>query len=240
MQRFFIDKKVDNFFIAHNQVAFQMVKVLRYKPGQKIEVVYKKEPFLCEIDKISTQEVQVKILSQITETREPSIVVDLYISLLKKDKFEMAIQKATELGVSNIIPVITSRTIIKIAQKSIDKKISRWKSILKEASEQCRRTIIPYIASPININQISQQNDLSLVCYEDEKHSNDIKKVLKNFQGEKISLFIGPEGGISLEEIQKLKEKGFKSISLGKRILRAETATIFAISTIIYERELKD
>ena len=173
------------------------------------------------------------------ESTELNVKITLFQGLPKKDKMELIIQKAVELGVFNIVPVDMKNCIVKL--KDEDKKISRWQEISEAAAKQSKRNIIPKIEKLMKIKDLKDKikdYDLCIVAYEDENNTT-LKDILnKNKNAKNIALIIGPEGGISKEEVQLLNENGAKTASLGKRILRTETAGISMISMITYEFEL--
>ena len=148
---------------------------------------------------------------------------------------DLILQKATELGVSSITPIITKRSIIKLKQSDYEKKIIRWKRIVKEASEQSHRIDIPDILDIKQINDLSEIDGYKFVASTREKSKN-IKLVMKNLGiCDRINVVIGPEGGLSIEEEDMLNKLGFSSITLGNRILRVETVPLFILSVINYE-----
>lgn len=153
---------------------------------------------------------------------------------------ELIIQKTTEIGVKKIVPVAMERSIVKLNEKDAKKKIERWQKIAEVAAKQSKRDIIPKIENVIKISDLCSeisQYDLFIVAYEDEKEIM-LKQILKqNKETKKIGVLVGPEGGIDGKEIEKLVENGAKIVSLGKRILRTETAPITIASNIVYEFE---
>ena len=153
---------------------------------------------------------------------------------------ELIIQKTTELGVKKIIPVDMKRCVVKLNEKDANKKIERWQKIAEIAAKQSKRDYVTRIENLININKICErinEYDLFLVAYEDEEETT-LKSILKeNLKAKKIGILIGPEGGIDIKEINKLKECGAEIVTLGKRILRTETAPIVMSANIIYELE---
>ena len=194
-----------------------IVNVLRLGVGSKVIVCDKQNSisYMVEIEKLEKEKVLGLIIEKIEDTTETYINIDLFQGLPKADKMEYIIQKGTELGVKNIFPVILERCIVKIDEKSIVKKIE-------------------------NICKNIDKYDIIILAYENENKTSlkeELKKLNKN-KKLNIGIIIGPEGGFSEREIQRLVECGTKCVSLGKRILRTETASIVAISNIIYEFEL--
>ena len=240
-----------NFFVNNNQIeddkvhiinqdAKHISQVLRMKKGEKIFICNKEnsDRYLAEIFNIEKDEVICTLLKK-EDTTEPNIKVTLFQGLPKSDKMELIIQKAVELGVSEITPIEMKNCIVKI--KDEDKKISRWQTIAESASKQSKRTIIPKINNVEKITNLKNKiNDYDLVLfgYENEKNIS-LKTILNdNKNASKIAIVIGPEGGFDKEEAKELEESGAKGVSLGKTILRTETATIAMISMIMYEFEL--
>ncbi len=155
--------------------------------------------------------------------------VTLIQAFIRKEKFELVLQKATELGISRIVPLVLERNVVKWEGES--NKLTRYRSILKEAAEQCHRLTIPELCDPITLKNIADyRSDLNFVAYEAKDPDHNLKHQLKDVNS--ISIVIGPEGGISPREIDLLKEQGFEAVSLGKRIYRAETAAMVAIHTV--------
>ena len=212
--------------INHIKNVFRKVK------GDKIRAVDGTNEYLCEIEKIDEKEIKLKILEKIEDSFSLDIEVDAGISILKGDKMDLTIQKLTELGINKIIPISVKRCIVKL-----DKKKDRWGTISKEALKQCQGVVPTVIDEIKKIDQLNFKDyDLILVPYENEKEIF-IKDILRNLKVKptKILYIIGAEGGFEKEEIDYLREKGAKIISLGKRILRAETAAIVTGGVIINE-----
>ena len=160
--------------------------------------------------------------------------VSIAQSLVKEQKMDYILQKSTELGVYEIIPIYTERSIIKVKDK-YDQKIERWKKVVKEASEQSKRFTLPYLNRIINLNElIKEKYDFKFVCSVNEK-TKTIKNVLSNVNINDTILFvIGPEGGFSEKEEKLLVDNGFQPITLGENVLRTETSSTFVLSVINY------
>ena len=212
--------------INHIKNVFRKVK------GDKIRAVDGANEYLCEIEKIDEKEIKLKILEKIEDNFSLDIEVDAGISILKGDKMDLTIQKLTELGINKIIPISVKRCVVKL-----DKKKDRWDIISKEALKQCQGVVPTVIDEIKKIDKLNFKDyDLVLVPYENEKEIF-IKDILRNLKVKptKILYIIGAEGGFEKEKIDYLKENGAKIISLGKRILRAETAAIVTGGVIINE-----
>lgn len=175
---------------------------------------------------------QALVLEEDPRVNELQCEIVLAMALIRREKFELVLQKATELGVKKIIPFESSRCVVHAKQEKKARQLERWHDILQEASEQCKRNIIPEITEIQNWNSIkSLQADKKVCAYE---NSYGKSKFLKDaIQDEKsILVMIGPEGGFSEKEIQELEENEYESITLGNRILRAETAAIYSCSVL--------
>lgn len=232
MQRYFSNQKINDTFILKDDDYYHIKTVMRMKNKDKIEVVYNEVPYLCEINDVTTN-LNVKILEELTVTKEKMPYITMLIPILKEQKMDYILQKATELGVNEIVPVIMERSIVKVEEKE-SKKLERWNRIVKEASEQSHRNTIPKIEKIEKLNNLNMEG-LNLVCSTVEKE-NTIKKVFKNYSNcDRINMLIGPEGGISPNEEEILKNNGFIPVSLGNRIMRVETVPLYLMSIINYE-----
>ncbi len=163
---------------------------------------------------------------------EIGVEVTLAVALIRKEKFELVLQKAAELGVTQIVPFESSRCVAKFKREKSDKLIRRYRDILMEAAQQCKRNIIPEIVEPVGIKDLGKyKSELNFVPYENAYDSSDfLTKYLEDKKS--VTIAVGPEGGFSKEEIADLTENGFITVTLGSRILRAETAAIYSCSVI--------
>ena len=190
----------------------------------------------------SKNEIECKIEEKIGKSTESNVHITLFQGIPKFEKMELIIQKNTEVGVNNIVPVIMERTVVKLDEKVASKKLDRWQKIAEIAAKQSMRDIIPNVKSIIKTKEIDvDMYDVVLVAYENEEH-NMLKAELKKLESQNkqeynIAIVIGPEGGISEKEIELLDEKNVKFVSLGKRILRTETAGLVMAGNILYELE---
>ena len=243
MHKFFVEYNQinDGKAVINNDDYNHIVNVLRMKKGDIILITNKdsKETFKCDIEEVKANEVVCNIINRENKNIELNINIDLFQGLPKADKMEYIIQKCVELGVHKIVPVNMKYCIAKI--KDEEKKNIRWNKISEVAAKQCKRNIIPKIEKSIDTytlyNEIKNY-DLTIVAYENEDYIT-LKTVLRENKNIKnIAVIIGPEGGISSEEIERLKENGAKIVSLGNRILRTETAPIAVLSMMVYEYEL--
>ncbi len=209
-------------------------KSLRLKKGDKIEISNTLDlNVICSIEEILDDAVTC-VINEYIGSREKSISVDLYQSVLKLDKFEKVIKQSIELGVKNIYPVDSLRTISKIKKEN---KLDRYNKIALEAAKQSKRGIIPVVNQSVKINSINcNAYDVFIICYENEM-DNTIKDVILNNDYKNIGIMIGPEGGFDQIEINILLKEynNIQVVTFGNTILRSETAPIFALSCIFYE-----
>ncbi len=239
MNRFFIPKEwfdADGVNIDE-EAARQITSVLRLKLADRVIVLDNTGmEYEVAIDKISRDSVHGRIVRQEISDNEPDVKITLFQSLLKSDKFEYILQKGTELGVTTFVPIVSARCI---AKKESSEKYTRWQKIIQEAAEQSERAIIPELRATIPFAQACETvNPLSVMLWEEESFRSLAKimrkpeyKVIKA-----INLFVGPEGGYTDREAIHAREHGILTASLGKRILRADTAGIVAVSAIMYDQ----
>ena len=239
MAKFFVSNSSikDNKVFIDGENANHIINVLRLKIEDEIEISSGDGfDYICKIEEISKDNLVAKIIDCFGNESEPNIKITLYQALPKADKMELIIQKCIELGIDEIVPVNTDRAIVKLAGKE-DKKIARWNKIAESAAKQSRRGKIPKVTNVINFNEAiekSKDNHLNIIPYEKEKN-NTIKNVCKNFEDTKIGVFIGPEGGFSEKEIELAIKNNILPITLGKRILRTETAGFITTAILLYE-----
>ncbi len=231
MQRYFAKQKIDNQLILNKEDIYHIKTVMRMDEHDKIQVVYGTKVYLCCLENVNTNiQIMVEKELEVKENRMPKIT--LLIPLLKEQKMDLILQKATELGVNKIIPIETERSIIKRKEEKEDKKLERWKRICKEASEQSYRIDIPEILPIQNPKNMKMLEGLSLICSTTETQRN-IRFVLNsNTTCDRINIAIGPEGGFSPLEEKKWNELGFISVSLGNRIMRVETVPMYILSVL--------
>ena len=234
MQRYFNNEKVNNEFLMNLDDSNHIYKVMRMKLGDKIEVLCEEKLYICEIINLD-KNAKVKIIEEKDDYNELPIKITICQSLVNEQKMDLILQKGTELGAYEFIPYSARNSVVKENSKS-DKKIVRWQRIVKEASEQSKRNIIPKVNNIVDINELITLNyDLKLLCSVNEFTLN-IKKVLEQSRKcDTIIIVIGPEGGFSREEEEKLIANGFISVSLGKTVFRTETASLVALSYLNYE-----
>lgn len=232
MQRYFKDTDLDIFELSQDD-SYHITKVMRNNIGDMVEVVIDKKLYICEIIDMNNL-VTVKKKEEVETDSELECSITIAQSLVKEQKMDLILQKSCELGVAEIIPINTTRSIVKLDKKET-KKIDRWNKILKEASEQSKRVVIPKVNNILDIKDLTKLDyDIKILCTVNEL-STSIKKVLsKDLKGAKIILVIGPEGGFTDAEEKILIESGYISTSFGNRVLRTETASLYALSIINY------
>lgn len=242
MPRFFVEKEniKDNIITLYGDDAGHISRVLRSKIGEKLTVCDGSgNDYDSEIIEISDNTVRLEIKNTTFTGSEPSVKIILFQGLPKGDKMELIIQKCVELGVYSIIPVNTERCIVKFDKNKEKKKIERWQKISESAAKQSGRGIVPKIGEVLNysdaINKASEL-DMSMIPYELEENRG-LKEFLDNYKekgGETLGIFIGPEGGFAVNEIEMAINSGVLPVTLGKRILRTETAGMTAIANALF------
>lgn len=240
MQRYFIpaDQFNDSIVTIQGQDYHHIVNVMRMNEGQSIICSTNGLSYLCEIKQISDDELTCIIIEKLTENQEMPITITLAQGLPKGDKLDLIVQKTTELGLEHFIPLQMDRTIVKWDHKKEQKKLDRLRKIAKEASEQSHRSVVPVIHEKLSLKELFQNRsyDHYWVASEfeakgTEPNSAELKKAVQQVnEGDHVLVIIGPEGGFSDQEIEFLKEQGCQSIRLGPRILRTETAPLYALS----------
>ncbi len=241
MSKFFAYKgQIENgSFIIEGTDANHIASVLRSKIGEEIVICDGEgTDYYCTLSEVDKKRVVAKIDSQSAVSSEPKVEITLYQGLPKSDKMELIIQKCVEIGLVRIVPVKTEFAVAKLDGKE-DKKRERWQKIAESAAKQCGRGKIPLVDSAMTFAQAvedSRSMDGRIIPYENETEFG-IKQFAKDFNGKSIAVFIGPEGGFSPKEIELAKKDGITSVTLGKRILRTETAGLVTGAILLYELE---
>ena len=232
MQRYFaVDKDLN----ISDRDKHHIINVMRMKSNDKIEIVYNEKVYMCEINDISKKDVSYSVKDIIDVNNELPLKVTIAVSLVNEKKLDFILQKCTELGVYDFILVNSDRSKIKIDGKE-KKKIERWNTITKEAAEQSHRNIKPIVRDIMSINDVLKLDyDLKLTCSTKENEKT-IKNVLQNSTNcDRIIIVVGPEGGLTVSEEEKLEKNGFIPVTLGNLILRTETVPIYIMSLVNYE-----
>ena len=242
MDRFFVDKNninlENNTCVIVGEDVKHISKVLRCKIGEKLEICDKdNSEYICEITDINKEQVDLDIIEKKEINRESDLKVKLYQGLPKSTKMELILQKLTEVGVHEIVLVQTKRSVSKVDDKKEDKKLERWERIIYEAAKQSKRGKIPKLRGILSFKDALEDmknNDLNIAPYENER-TKSIKQAIKGVNINTMGIFVGPEGGFEESEIEAIEEISGKSVSLGPRILRTETASLVASSIVLYE-----
>lgn len=244
MQRYFVTNIQQDMIYLEKEDGYHSKKVMRNRPGDSLICIDTMGTnYLCKIVDIETGKLQ--ICETIENDTELDVKVTLIYALPKKDKFEWVLQKATELGVSNIVPLQANRCVVKAKPEAFTKKKVRYQKILKEASEQSGRNVIPIVEDVISVEDMATYlGTYNLVAYEEAAKEGEhtvFSTVLQQLQpNDSVTIVVGCEGGFTAYEIEAMQRMGFISCSLGKRILRSETAPMYMLSAIGYMRELGD
>lgn len=240
MHRFFVPQLYNEETTISGVDARHISKVLRMQPGAQLQVVSDDGvSALAEIVAIDSEQVTVRCLEKLAESHEPKVRLTLAQGLAKGEKMDFIIQKAVEMGAYSIVPVAMEHSVVRLDGTKADKKVERWQKIAESAAKQSKRDIIPQVQPVQSMAKMLENNDCStkIIAYECEDRLS-LKTALHQAEEKGITdllLIIGPEGGISEQELEMAKNAGAMAVSLGRRILRAETAGLVAISAIFYE-----
>ena len=217
--------------------------VLRMQPGEEIAVSNGEDgkEYRCGIEELHENEIVCTLRFVKEDGVELPSKIYLFQGLPKADKMELIIQKAVELGAYEVIPVATKRTVVKLDEKKAKQKISRWQSISEAAAKQSKRRIVPQIPSVMSFREAvayAKDMQVKLIPYELAEGMEKTRELIGNLKpGQDIAIFIGPEGGFDESEIKYALEQGIEPVTLGKRILRTETAGFTILSWIMYQLE---
>lgn len=242
MDRFFtdlVDAENNSVMIENKEDIKHITKVLRYSEGDKLEVCDGNDnEYIVEITEMDKSMVKASIIEKVDIKRESSVRIKIYQGIPKGQKFDLIIQKLTEVGVAEMIPVDTKRVVSKFDAKKEAKKMERWERIIYEASKQSKRGRIPVLREPLSFKKAVEDckdNTVNFVFYENERNKSIRNIIRENKDIESIGIFIGPEGGFESDEIDELTSAGVNCVTLGNRILRTETASIVGASIVLYE-----
>jgi 16S rRNA (uracil1498-N3)-methyltransferase len=241
MQHYFVTKNDNTLYFKIDDI-HHILHVMRLKNHDQIIGIIEGEGKYLATLNIDNNDVSATIIEKIESTNELNNQITLVYALVKQEKFELVLQKAVEIGVSEIVPFASLRSIVKIEKNDQEKKLVRWNKIAKEASEQSKRITIPKINEVKKIDEICNIDaDIKLLAYEKESFQGS-KKLFEllnhdDLANKYICIVIGAEGGFDEKEVVKLNQAGFINVSLGKRILRSETAAIYALSVIAFMSE---
>lgn len=244
MYRFFVDPSniTDEYVYVEGSDFNHIKNVLRVKENEEISVVVNgsEKEYRCHVEEYEEDRARLKIRFIKESDVELPCKVYLFQCLPKADKMELIIQKAVELGVYEIIPVASKRAVVKLDEKKAKNKIERWNGISESAAKQAKRAVIPNVNMPMSFKEAinySASMNKKLLPYEmcSTESMNDTREIFSSInKGESIAVFIGPEGGFDDKEVEMAKEAGFNTVTLGKRILRTETAGMTVLSWLVY------
>ncbi len=236
MAWFFTEDEVkSDSHMIEGENARHIAKSLRMKTGEELTLVTPSgEQLECVISSVTDSNVAVNVTDRFPCENEPNVRITLYQALPKGDKMEYIIQKCVELGITRIVPVISNRCVSRPDEKSLIKKQKRWQKIAREAAQQSRRGIIPAVDPAVSFKkavELSKENEQNIIFY--ELGGDSVKKLISK-PPQTLGMFIGSEGGFEESEVELVLSSGGSKATLGKRILRAETAPLAALSIIMY------
>lgn len=241
MYRFFIEDEIDsgNDILITGSDYNHIKNVLRMKPGEQVLVSDGNDrEYRCSICQIGEKEIQLKIEDIIGTSRELPTKIILFQGLPKGDKMEQIIQKAVELGACEIVPVAMKRSVVKLDAKKAAKKTERWNAIALSAAKQSKRGIIPKVSPVLSFSEalkLASEMDAFLLPYENAKGMEGARQLVQSMKEKSsIAVWIGPEGGFEENEVEQAKEAGAKTLTLGNRILRTETAGMTMLSILMF------
>lgn len=247
MYRFFVtpDQTKGEYITITGSDVNHIKNVLRMKCGTQITISDGQDKeYYCIIDLIEEDKVLAKIVDMVGASAELPVKITLFQGLPKSDKLELIIQKAVELGVFEVIPVATKRSIVKLDPKKQLKKKERWNNIALSAAKQAKRSVIPEVLNIMTLSeafQYAKNLSMNIMPYEDAQGIAHSKEVIDSIYGkESLGIFIGPEGGFDEREVQEAMDMNIEPITLGHRILRTETAGITTLSIIMFSLESKE
>lgn len=246
MHHFFVTPdqvKEDKIYIEGSDVN-HIKNVLRMKIGEELQISDgNNKQYLCEISSMDAEEICVIVKEELEHNTELPSKIYLFQGLPKGDKMELIVQKAVELGVYEIIPVATKRAVVKLDDKKAAKKTERWNGIAESGAKQSGRNVIPKVQSVLSYKeamQYAQKLDVVLIPYELAEGMEETRQIIEAIvPGQSVGVFIGPEGGFEVDEVEYALSQGAKAITLGKRILRTETAGLTTLSILMYHLESK-
>lgn len=234
MPRFFVEDIEGDRLTITGDDARHIGRSLRMKPGEELTLCDTRgTDCLCVIESVSETDVIVQVTQRRKSDTEPTVRVTIYQGYPKGDKLETVIEKAVELGVSRIVPVLTERSVARPDDKSAARKLERWQRRALEAAKQCGRGCIPQVEPMISFASLAgrmKEHDLAIFCY--ELGGRPLPQAIGDAPSD-VGIFIGPEGGISSAEAKALTDAGAVPVTLGKRILRTETAPLAALTAVM-------
>lgn len=243
MQRYFVESSniINGYVYINGEDYHHITKVMRMKIDDEIIVCDNQDSYLCKIIEINAECVTSQIFKKLDEKKELPVNVTIAQGVVRREKAEEVIDKITQLGANKYLMVNMERCNVKLNDEKLNKKVDRMNKIAKEASEQSHRTRKLVVENPIdfkNLLKLKNEYDLCLYAYEVIDKDESLKNILKQKKYQNILILVGPEGGISLKEVEMINSVGFIPISLGPRILRTEVAPTYVMAAISYELEI--
>lgn len=247
MHHFFVEPSQiqDGRIVIEGSDVNHIKNVLRMKPGEYAEISDgTMVRYLCTAEEVESGQIVFLIQDFWKDDRELSSKIYLFQGLPKSDKMEWIIQKAVELGVYEVVPVVTRRTVVKLDERKTEKKVSRWNAVAEAAAKQSGRGMVPAVHTALSFSEAldyAGRLDVLLIPYEKAENMQETKQALEGIlPGQSVGIFIGPEGGFEEQEICQAQDAKAHAITLGRRLLRTETAGLAALSILMYHLELKD
>ena len=252
MHRFFVEPECigDTSAIVDGPVARQVARVLRMRPGDPIVLLDNTGlEYVVRLDSVSPKMLEGEVVEKRRGTGDPSVLVTLYQGVLKSDKLETVLQKGTEIGIAAFAPVFCRRSVVRAPRTYSDRRFPRWRKIITEAAEQCERSLVPHLGPLMTWQQaLTSAQGVRLMAWVGEpgegRSGNGVARTgfreavmanMDRIRSEGLSLFVGPEGGFDPEEVDQARDAGVTMVSLGRRILRGETAGLVMASAVMYE-----
>lgn len=244
MQKFFISLEEFQKQTLTGEVVFQLKNVLRSQVNDQFLLGVEPDTYLAEITAIENKEIRFRVVKEVTGNFELPVFVSLFQGFPKADKLESIIKYGVQLGISEIHPVLMNRSIFKLDQNKKTSKLERFNKISKEAAEQSFRNVVPKVLEIQKLKDADfSKYTIKILCYEESAKEGEVssfKKAISNVtHQDRVAVVVGPEGGITSEEVSYLKSLGFICVGLGPRILRTETVIYYILSAMSYEWELK-
>lgn len=237
MTRFFLDQVAGDQIVLDKEDSHHLLRVMRARQGTPFVVLAQGVEYQCELSRVEEGRAVGQVIAKAPATGEPRVHITLMQGLAKGDKMDSIIQHGTELGISEFVPVATRRSVVKLDRKKAASRVERWQRIAREAAEQSHRGAVPLVLSVASWQEaVSRcgQFDLALVPWEEGGQS--LKTILSELPSDgRVAVFIGPEGGLSAEEVELARQHGAEPVTLGPRILRTETAGLATAVAILFQ-----
>ncbi|MFZ5817710.1 MAG: 16S rRNA (uracil(1498)-N(3))-methyltransferase [Bacillota bacterium] len=238
MTRFFLDRVEEGRVVLSREDSHHLLRVMRAEVGAPFTVLAQRMEYDCRLEAVEEGRAVGRVEASRPAGGEPPVQITLFQGLAKGEKMELVIQHGTEIGITGFVPVATARSVVKLEPKKAAERVERWQRIAREAAEQCRRGAVPTVAPLLTWKQaVARSGEFDLLLVPWEEGGEGLRAVLAAHPGaQRIALFIGPEGGLSPEEVALARAHGAVAVTLGPRILRTETAPLAAAAAILFAR----